>query len=225
MLTDGISIGMTLLNELTTLYGAEYWATKTRLRVHLVGADVNELIGLQSRVQEILHWLPHCKELELVMIFGNTGFYDRYRVEEQVEHCSLCADCKRDGVKMTLRPKRDLYHDVYSLGSLMQELPDVVMACHPGLYDLGLPGKPMDSPKTWEPTVRLLTQTDVPCIYTGYDDDETARDRAKLVEWGARIVTDKHLNPFRGLRPYPDIAADNTFYYTNHSCIVTRGHV
>jgi hypothetical protein len=225
MLTDGLSLAMTLLNELTAVHDADYWAAKTRLRVHLVGTELNELLGCASRFEEILHWLPRCKELEMVMIFGNKEFYEQFKVEQQVENCTLCAGCTKDRVKLNIRSKCGFYHDLFTLEALAQDPPDVVMGCHTGMHDSGTPGKPSHLTETWEPTVRLLAQTNVPCIYTGYNEEETVRDRAKLVQWGAHIVTDGHLNPFRGLRPFPDIGVDNTFYYTNQSCIVTRGHV
>lgn len=226
MVTDGLSLGMTLLNEMTAVLGAETMSRKTKLTVHLLGTELNELMGVASRLEEILHWLPACTDLDVLMVFGNQELYESLRPQlPEVQTIELCAGCQRAGATLTIRAKAGLYHDLYTAEALMQQPPDVVMACHSGMHDVGVPGKPSHLMKTWEPTVRMLARTEIPCIFTGYNAEETVLDGQRLKAWGARVVTEGHLNPFRGLRPFPEASEDNAFYYTNQSCIVTRGGV
>lgn len=226
MVTDGLSLGMTLLNELTTVLGAETMGRKSKLTVHLLGTEINELMGVASRLEEMLHWLPACIELDVLMVFGNRELYESLRSQLQdVQKLDLCAGCKRAGATLTIRTKVGYYHELYTAQSLAAHPPGVVMACHSGMHDMGVPGKPSHLTETWEPTIRMLAHTDIPCIFTGYNAEETVLDGRKLRAWGARVVTEGHINPFRGLRPFPEATEDNAFYYTNQSCIVTRGGV
>ena len=73
------------------------------------------------------------------------------------------------------------------------------------------------------PPLQFSLDAEVPCVFTSYNAEEIVRDQAVLVALGARVVLDARANPFRGLRPFPEIGEDNAFYYTNQSLVVVQG--
>jgi hypothetical protein len=227
MLTDGLSIPLTILRGLLLTYGAAHLAGMNRLEVHLLGTETAEVNGFASKAEEILHWLPACKELVLKLVFGNEALYKVISptlLSKGATELALCTGCTTSRAKVTLTPVAGFYHDLVQAGTISPSTADIVLASHSGMHDVqGSPGKPAFLTVTWEPTVRLLAATDVPCIFTGYNAQETSGDRDMLLAWGAKVVVDQHVNPFRGLRPFPDVGEDNRFYYSNHSCIITRG--
>jgi hypothetical protein len=226
MLTDGLTIPLTILRGLLLSYGATHLSTMSRLEVHVLGAEMAEVNGFASKAEEILHWLPACRELVFKLVFGNEVIYKALSatLHSWGAGITLCTGCTTSRAKVTLVPVSGLYHNLVQAGTLSPSTADIVLASHSGMHDvLGSPGKPAFLTATWEPTVRLLAATPVPCIFTGYNAQETAEDRDMLLAWGAKVLVDQHVNPFRGLRPFPEVGEDNRFYYSNHSCIITRG--
>jgi len=60
-------------------------------------------------------------------------------------------------------------------------------------------------------------------VFTSYNAEEIVQDQAVLVALGAKVILGARVNPFRGLRPFPEIGEDNAFYYTNQSLVMVRG--
>ena len=228
MLTDGLSFALTILHSLQQAYGAGTLSTMERVEVHVLGAEVAETTVGETKYEEILHWLPACRELVVVLV--GTKFFVEMKDDKTFDTSlvppnTVCQRCAHSGVKMYIRPVHGLYHTVASLPSdeevkqlvLNEDKVTLVLACHSGMHDPNFTS-------SWEPTVKLLSQTNIPCVWTGYNANESEEDREKLLQFGARIVSEPSVNPFRGLRPYPEVGEDNSFYYTNHSYTMTRGN-
>ena len=226
MLTDGLSIAMTLLRSLELVYGAKELSTMSRIEVHILGAEEAEINCCAAKYEEVMHWLPNCKELVIVLVIGNTKLYTNIHqaLEQMPPKLPLCGSCERHKASVSLRTIPGLYHELAASGKLSPSTSTIVMACHSGIHDeCGSGLNPNNLTASWEPTVRMLTNTTIPCVFTGYNENEIVRDKKKLVEWGAQIIEDGRVNPFRGLRPFPEVGEDNRFYYSNHSSIITRG--
>eukprot|EP01034_Spumella_vulgaris_P033946 gene33946-41869_t len=142
MLTEGLSFAMTILHSLQQAYGSQTLSSMERVEVHVLGAEVAETTVGETKYEEILHWLPACRELVIVLV--STKFFTEMKDDKTYD-----ISIEDEDKQLVLDPARVT----------------LVLACH----------------------------------------------------------SEPRVNPFRGLRPFPEIGEDNKFYYTNHSYIITRG--
>ncbi|KAH8057638.1 hypothetical protein JL722_6725 [Aureococcus anophagefferens] len=161
------------------------------------------LVGLH-RLREIFAWLPRVDELRVQFVGPDLA---RDRAEAR-------APDERDGGSVKpvfFSETRAYYHDARR----RLRTPTIVLAQHGGLHD------PLFA-AAWAPTLDLLLDEGAPCVFTGYNEAEGAADAAVLRERGAKFVADAHLNPFRGLRPYSEVAGCAAeFYHVNaYACCV-----
>lgn len=226
---------MTILHALQVAHGAANLSTMKRVEVHIVGAESAEKYMATERLHEILHWLPACRELVVYLIAPVSNLYEPGAVNRTYTVVSdpVCAACHQAGAKMYIRYVHGLYHEVVAprgtlpkhnaSKKLLIDQVSLVIACNAGLHDDSPnPNRPAYS-STWQPTLQFLLDSNVPCVFTSYNGEEIVQDQAVLVKLGARVVVEAQLNPFRGLRPFPEIGEDNAFYYTNHSLVLVQG--
>lgn len=237
MATDAMSLPLTIVNGLRLAYGKERLATMKRVEIHIIGAEIQEYVFGARKYHEILHWLPACQELVTYLIGPDPAIQTQPGALTRVYNDDpeqVCDGCRAAGVHQFIRFAHGLYHDVVAApGTLSYNSPEhklllssatLAIACNSGIHDEhGSLGRPVNLSAMWEPTVRLLSQSDVPCVWTSYNAEESRQDVEKLAAWGARVLVEPQLNPFRGLRPFPEVGEDNEFYYTNNYMVMTRG--
>lgn len=236
MVTDSLSLPMTILRSLHLAHGDSLRSMR-RIEVHVVGNELAEVVMFRERYHELLHWLPACRELLVYFIAPQANAHDSSamsRVYSSVPE-TLCAQCTAAGAKLYVRFVHGLYHDVVAAPGtlaadntsrkLLLDGVSLVIACNSGIHD-SVPSllRPSYS-STWQPTLQFLINADVPCAFTSYNEEEMVRDRAVLANMGATITAEPHMNPFRGLRPFPEIGEDNKFYFTSQSVVMFRGGV
>jgi len=232
--TDSLSLPMTIVRSLHQAHG-DSLRTMRRIEVHVVGNELAEVFMFRERYHEMLHWLPACRELLVYFIAPQANAHDSSamsRVYRSVPE-TLCSQCTAAGAKMYVRFVHGLYHDVVAaLGTLpinnaskklLLDGVSLVIACNSGIHDEAPSLLRPSYSSTWQPTLQFLINTDVPCVFTSYNATEMAHDLALLRSMGARITVEPQVNPFRGLRPFPEIGEDNKFYFTNQSCVMFRG--
>lgn len=236
-MTDSLSLPMTILHSLQAFHGPTHLTSMSRIEIHIVGAESAEKYMATERLHEILHWLPACRELVVYLISPLCNAREQGAVDRTYSTVPepVCASCTHTGAKMYIRYVHGLYHEVVAprgtipsnnaTKKLLVDHVSLVIACNAGLHDdAPNPNRP-DYASTWQPTLQFLLAADVPSVFTSYNCEEMVRDKAVLVEQGAKIVVDAQVNPFRGLRPFPEIGEDNAFYYTNQSLILVHGKV
>jgi hypothetical protein len=160
------------------------------------------------------------------------GPWDMNPTNELEDLCSVCRKTCRIQYQMV----RGLYHEVireppYSPNSSISfsgvhpiSPPDIVIAANCGLHEKAHPlVTSEDLYESWRPTSQLLGRMNVPVVYTSYNSAEGLKDQEALSSWGINIISSCKVNPWRGLRPFPDEIISNSFYYNNYYCIVTKG--
>lgn len=196
MVTDGLSIPMTILRTLLLIHGATYLETLTLLEVHLLGAEMAEMFGAQIKFEELLHWLPACKQVDIVMVVAKPSQYTAAN-DGCVPLLPACAGCTRAGAALRIRQVNGLYHDAVAAGTVAPTTAQVIFAGHSGLHDTGIPGMPPSGlQEMWAPTVRLLATTSVPCIWTSYSATEAEYDARLLQRWGGEGAAAFAAKPF-----------------------------
>ena len=237
MVTDTLSISMTILRSLQLAYGDTHLSTMARVEVHVIGSETDETYMAEERYHEIFHWLPACRELYVYFIAPTANAKEPGAPTRSysAQPNKVCQACAKVGAEMHLRHVHGFYHEVAApVGTtavqnldnkLLLDRVSLAIACNSGIHDHSPnPSRPSYA-STWEPTIQLLLAANIPCVFTSYNEEESVQDRRVLVQLGANIVADAQVNPFRGLRPFPDIGEDNTFYYSNQSFTIVRGKV
>jgi hypothetical protein len=94
MLTDALSFALTIVQSLQQAYGIEALSIMERIEVHIVGAEMVETEQGVTKYEEILHWLPACKELVIVLV--SAAFFQDAKNDGTIfdrcggaHHCSL----------------------------------------------------------------------------------------------------------------------------------------
>lgn len=248
-LTDGLSSILTAVCSVDSLYGsmairespfsimsgagvditlsASLSALKNRSKVsiHFIGAELRELIGMESAVEEVLHWLPECRTLDIVLVGPNLPALkgdddsDINGVRRPSRH-RLCDECACNGCSIYMTTIQQLYHEAVDSG-LINASPTLSVCLNSGLHE-----ESSGLALSWQPTVELLYRCRTPTVFTAYCAQEIYEDaeRVKSIcaafqETGAvlgqPVFCGPSLNPYRGLLPMPDPFQDNVFFYSN----------
>lgn len=216
-ITDGLSIPMTILHAICRpeVIGAENVASMTRLVVHLVGASAVEEMSV-SKYVELVRLMPNLEYLRIVTVGPDLGDFSSNFPSEgrplnfvEQDECSIRDSCD---ARIVRRP--GYYHDLKGLDEV-----DVVVGCHSGLHDERYTGR-------WLPTLRVLADKGVPCVFTAYNKSEALADVKILENVNVEVLVPPTSNPFRGLRPFLDPNRDpSDFIYSNAQYYVFRGAV
>ena len=218
LITDCLSV------MLTIVYGIKLsipeYESMDELTIHIVGAESSELKNL-PRYEEILHMLPWIKRVHIVLV-GPYEPLKEFSTKMPMPVAVGCMDCQANR-NLTYDVIHGLYHQVKISSSYSK--PDIVLASHAGLHEHGnLKGQNLN--ESWKDTAKLLSNMDVPVIYTAYTETEGNDDQAILRDdWGVNILLECTKNPFRGLSPSADEQVDNRYYYSNHYITLTRGRI
>lgn len=202
---------------------------QTAVSIHFIGAEVTELIGMESAMEEIMHWLPECRTLDVVLIGPSLprlkdesgGDVDGVRRLSLTKLCDGCACC---GCKLYITTAQKLYHNAVDEG-IISACPSLAVCLNSGLHEES-GGLAM----TWRPTVELLHRKRIPTLFTGYCEAEIRQDAERVQQICAEVSVELNadressqavfcgpmLNPFRGLLPMPEPFKDNAFFY--YSC-------
>lgn len=106
IVTDGLSLAMTILYGLSQVYSMEVLYEMEAVEIHVIGADGYELRAAISKYEEIFHWLPNCTSLKLYCI----GPAMTQGCHEIIECDGLCSGCIKSKCKMEIHTINGLYH-------------------------------------------------------------------------------------------------------------------
>ncbi|KAJ3416255.1 hypothetical protein HDV05_002545 [Chytridiales sp. JEL 0842] len=188
----------------------------SNLTFHIIGADYVETErGPTTYWEELLHILPSSvKQLNIVLI-GPELHHD----SPPPAQFKLCKSCKSSDKKWSLTHIcRSSYEDFRS-SNPGRVAPTLAVAFNCGIHQ---------TPKSWEPAVKLLLKEKTPFVYTGYQDME-ARDDLKLVSgrWGGKVVWGPEKNPYGSQIPIVDygeiLRPPNSFYSVNDQITIVHG--
>ena len=216
MLTDGLSLPMTILHALVEVYGRERVGRMKRLVIHLVGATLDEAAALR-RFEEIANILPKCRSIQLVMV----GPAHRNRVggQPKVDVMDVSGPNHRCSVKTEFH--HTSYEEFCEGAGVGREAPTLVAAQHSGADDPSFQGQ-------WLPAICALRDMSVPVMMTGY----TMLEATEAAQWIAKpplacaITRQPKRNPLRGLVPRSDPQCDavyGNFYYYNCAYFCWQG--
>ena len=193
--------------------------------VHMVGAGLEEFRA-PARYMEISHLLPALRQLNLVLIGpalktlvpALTDATDAYGfVVKSPEAENGTAE---DRCAVVLEAIPSTYEAYLEKASAAMQRPTLVVGMHSGAEDPAFRTE-------WAPALRALLQMGFPCLFTGYNMQESQDLERSLREtYRAEITTSATRNPFRGLCPFPDQDWRQTgenFYYTNGAFVQFKG--
>jgi len=252
MLTDGLSFPMTILWGLFRAYPLTELLAMQTVEIHVLGAEYAEANGAADKYEEILHWLPNCRDLKVVLSGPYISEEGSFTTDELCEACTDIGGCT-----LTIHEVKGFYHDLVAQNETLEELPTLgqkrrltdtgdesdesekdsefsisvrvhdatlLICCHSGVHDTVSSDKFEQSLRTtWKDTVDVIAKSGKPCVFTGYTTEEIVADAAALTNWNCKITVTPRENSFRGLLAYPEVASDNQFYYSNHSCLMIQG--
>jgi hypothetical protein len=225
MLTDSLSVPMTIVYALQKHYGNAELGTMTDVCVHVIGAKATYENFGSHKYEEILHWLPACRSLSLFLVGPEAG-----SESEEIEVCEACvgAGC----IPIQVICIQDIYHQWDG----RNKKPTLVLACNSGIHQDAIltaeeaDGDPEDpeaqaeSESLWEPTVQFLIATGTPCAFTACNEFEMAQDEECLREYGFAVLGQGHArNPWRGLTPHKELYKDEEFFYMNQYVVFCKG--
>jgi hypothetical protein len=119
MLTDALSMPLTILHGLGLAYGTHVLSALETVEVFIVGAEGPELIASNYRYEEIAHWLPALRSL--IINFVGPAVPPGGGA---LRPCQTCPACATAGCKIFVRYFPGLMHEVFSLSSLTSNTPD-----------------------------------------------------------------------------------------------------
>jgi hypothetical protein len=140
IVTDGLSLSMTILYGLAQVYSMEVLYEMESVEIHLIGSDGYELRAAISKYEEILHWLPNCTSLKLYCI----GPAMTLGSHEIIECDGLCPGCIKNKCKMEIHTINGLYH-LLSTSAPKEDSKEahitvtnatIAIACNSGLHEV-----------------------------------------------------------------------------------------
>ena len=141
-------------------------------------------------------------------------------MEEEGVSCAeeLCEDCTAHKTKLSVRCVKGLYHELVGVvGSKSRKRKisqsfsvtsaTICICSHSGIHDTTVSEKyPTPLQTSWKDTVDVILDNNVPCIFTGYNEEEIQADAEVLRGWGAVVIEEPHANLFR--------------YYLDARCVI-----
>jgi splicing suppressor protein 51 len=208
--TDALSLPLTAYHVLS-LPELEI-SNPSRLVLHIIGATMYEILGCKMFV-ELIRLNPHLEYLRLVFV-GPQLPNDPSFPSEGKPLTELTGGWNtRPGCDAKVLFRKAFYHDALKT---LDEQPSMILACHPGIVD-------PNYTSTWENTIRLIGDMNVPFVFTGYTHKEVLLDTETINKefGGLNFIVPPTPNPFRGLRPFLDPMRDpGDFIFSNASFAV-----
>lgn len=204
-LTDCLTMPLTI----QTIVGDLSLLTKTKLCIHILGADVMEQ-QFMTGIIELARNYSHLKHLDLVYVGPNlsstktTMFSDLTMPDEAPVH-----------FHGSIQWIRGLYHEIIT--SEVPE-PNFFVAFNAGISD---PSHLVH----WRPTLELLRHKSIPFAITGFNFLEVSDDVKKLKALGFQELIARKPNPFRSMRPFLDPGREETdFCFSSKAYAVVVGN-
>ncbi|KAJ7628765.1 hypothetical protein FB45DRAFT_834749 [Roridomyces roridus] len=173
MVSDTLSMAMTILYGLEKLNKDDAWTRKKTLTVHILVGPLAFECHASTMFEEILHRLPEVKTLKIVFC-GPT-------VPERVtENCETCPQCTRRGNKRIHEYVVQTYHQFVERKGSRFEPPDLCVA-----FNSAVPVSPQWTHR--EKTYQLLVDRKIPSLFTAYNREEAEMEAAELRMDGATL--------------------------------------
>ncbi|KAF2687060.1 hypothetical protein K458DRAFT_476021 [Lentithecium fluviatile CBS 122367] len=211
--TDNLTMPLTIVSALED--GS--W-DQPALHLHIVGATTRELVAL-GNFEEILHLVPGLRSLHITaagpgLAGGDLGQGGSPFLPKTSLDC--CPACKADGRTRSISIYQGLYHDFEKTSNY--DKPDLTVLFNSGWID----GE--DAESDWAPTIQLLVNSDVPALFTTYNEGEVQNETRRLREMGAKFLVEPGVNKWRGLVPAPEfIDEEYGMWYQNAYRYVIQG--
>jgi hypothetical protein len=130
------------------------------LTLHLVGANVTEMLGL-IKWELVLHKLPKCRRLHLVFVGPEL---DGEEEEGEVSGVGQCPECSRAGRRVIHDIRRRTYQS-YAADKVNFRPPDLVAALNCGFHEF----EAQPEKETWRPALpHLVAREGVPLVFSSY---------------------------------------------------------
>lgn len=206
-----------------------------KIEIHILGAEYTETKAGLELYEELFHWLPNCTHLIFILcgpFIGESGNCNSLNY-------SLCKSCSNNNEiinnttnkkmkcanYLEIKLEKGYYHDLCNNNVININNTNLLICFHSGLHDTVVNDKYEISLNTsWKETVNIIKNSNKPCIFTGFTEDEIISDAAVLKSWNCNFFQLPQINPFRGLYAYPETINSNKFYYANHSYLIVKGN-
>ena len=185
---------------------------RDRLTIHVLGSTARELMILRLN-EEFLHLLPKLKVVTVGYIGPDTP-QDTERNQLLPNEC--CSQCTAAGRKRLFFLRKRLYHEC-DVASLFPEFPpDLIMACNSGHAD--------EETESWRPTLERVLATNVPALFTTYNEQEAVDEQTTFGRMGAHFVQTCNENRWHGLVPkIENFGARYEVFYYNYYTYIVKG--
>ena len=210
--TDDGTIPLTILSALEDVLPD--LSTRDTLELHLLGATDFELTAMMC-FEELVHWLPSCKALRLVLTGPQVGLPAKFA--DKIFDPECCPSCVAKGRSRPWSYYPELYHD-YAYESDQYAHPDLAVIFHSGFSH--------EETESWALTIRYLLANNIPTLCTTYNEREKSDDIRILRTLGAQFVNDAGLNPWKSLNPRLDRLEPkrHSTYFWNTYRYIFRGY-
>ncbi|KAF7378239.1 MYND-type domain-containing protein [Mycena sanguinolenta] len=187
--SDIYTMPMTILCGLSKLNDDDLWTRKQTLTVHVLGANAREA-SCWRVFEEILHCLPKVKTLKIILCGPD--------VPSRSSNHRICTDCTAHNRSCLLTCAALAYHDFVETQGKRFKTPDLCIAFNSGtsVPNMGY---------TWEMTMKLLVEYEIPSVFTAYDCKEAMGIVAMLGATGATLHPALQLtrNPWGSMEAIP----------------------
>ena len=187
--------------------------TKQTISVHIVGADIKELLNLMI-FEEMLHLLPSLTHLRITLI-GTLKVDDPNDRLSQEIPTNVCQSCSQDARTRTTTVYQGFYHDFAT--NPKYQRPDIAVLFHSG--------RTQAAQASWRPTTRFLVESGSLTLCTTYNLGEATEEAAELDSLGANFIVRPEVNKWQSLFPLPDFneGPEHGLYYHNFCRYIFQG--
>jgi splicing suppressor protein 51 len=199
--TDKSTMILTIIAALEAVFPD--LATKSTIKLHLVGATGKELDALML-FEEMLHLLPSLQELHCAFV-GLEMPTPQSPSEKLVLDC--CPECTKAGRIRSVEMWKGAYHDYIKTDNYSK--PDLAVAFHTG--------HSQEMVEEWTPTIKYLVNADHCTIFTTFNEKEMAEETEILKSLGAKFLVQGEKNKWKGMKPMLEVMEEieNSVYYNN----------
>eukprot|EP00978_Attheya_sp_CCMP212_P015098 scaffold38823_cov48-Attheya_sp.AAC.5 len=209
----------------TCLYGMychdpKQFCAARALNIHVVGASPRCEFPPTGVWEEILHILPTCQTLHISFIGPEITLSDGEENLGKGCDAENCPDCQSKKRRRIHSIHGTTYHD-YASSSFFTK-PDFVVAFNTGMFQ--------EDCVSWQTSLRVLLDFEVPCLFTSYNFTEAKQDYDVLKKLDANLLTDSPvLNPVSDMaleiEPSANVFKEgiDRFYQRNMYCMLFNG--
>ena len=185
---------------------------RDRLTVHMLGSTARDLMILRLN-EEFLHLLP---KLQLITVgyIGPDVPMNKESIQLIPNEC--CPQCTAACRKRQCFLRTCLYHECDEASLFPEYSPDLIVACNSGHSD--------EETESWRPTLERILESNIPAVFTTYNEQEATDEQIVLGRMGARFVQTGNKNRWHGLVPkVENFGARYEVFYHNHFNYIVKG--